>query len=81
MIISVPTQAKNNFIAMCQDVRSAETMEQFSYLKKLAETYSRAIQDICGRSVWASVVMEADLEVGNDDCPTCCGVPILFKNK
>lgn len=79
MIISVPTHARDVFISMCQDVKNAETIEQFSYLKKLAEVYSMAIQDICGRSAWASIVMEADLEVGDEDCPTCCGIPILFE--
>ena len=79
MIISIPTQARNVFIAMCQDVKNAETIEQFLYLEKLAEVYSRAIQDICGRSAWASIVMDADLEVGDEDYPTCCGVPILFE--
>lgn len=79
MIISIPTHARDVFISMCQDVKNAETIEQFSYLKKLADVYSRAIEDICGRHVWYNIIMEADLEVGDDDCPTCCGIPIIFK--
>ena len=79
MIISIPTKAKEKFIALCQETKDAKTEEEFNVNRIKAETYSSAIMDICGRSVWANIVMCADLEVGSDECGTCCGVPLFFK--
>ena len=78
MIISIPTKAKEKFIALCQATKDAKTEREFNLNRIKAEAYSSAIEDICGLSVWANIVMCADLEIGSDEYGTCCGVPLLF---
>ena len=79
MIISIPIKVQEEFIRKCQAVKDAKTDSDFYALRIGAESYSQAIKDILGLSVWAQIVMAADMEIGEDDTPVCCGVP-MFKN-
>lgn len=80
MIISIPTKAKNRFIELCQITKDADSETTFIKYHHKADSYSEAIKDILGTSVWYSIVSDADREVGSDDCPTCAGVPIYWKH-
>jgi hypothetical protein len=72
-------KARSNFIALCQRVKDAKTEIDFKEEQVKAQFYSQAIQDICGLSIWANIVMETDMVIGEDDTPVCAGIPLLFK--
>jgi hypothetical protein len=78
--IQIPTKAHDKYIELCQNVKDSTTESQFNENRIKAQTYSKAIDDICGISVWGSIIRDADTEIGSDDCPTCCGIPIFLKS-
>lgn len=71
---------KEKYIGLCHDVKKAKTEQEFQTRKLIAQTYSDAIQDICGISVWASIVREADLSFQETDI-ICAGILISFNEK
>lgn len=79
MMISIPTKARDNFISLCKEAKEALTEIEFNKACDEARSYSNCIKDICGISVWGSIIREADMEVGAEDYPVCCGVPMMFK--
>lgn len=78
MIISIPIKAKENYIKLCQKTKDSKTEDEFKRNSVKAKSYSDAIKDICGLSVWGEIVREADMQIGNEYYPVCCGVPLIF---
>lgn len=79
MLVSVPIKAETEYIKLCNEVKWATSIGEFDIARIKAEIYGKAIKDICGVSAWGQIVMQTDTEVGSDDCPTCCGIPLQFK--
>lgn len=80
MIVSVPNKAKDSYIKLCHDAYNAESENDYYHIVSKAEIYSTAIKDICGLTIWAEIVREADMSFP-EEIGTCCGVPFTFKNK
>jgi tartrate dehydratase alpha subunit/fumarate hydratase class I-like protein len=80
MIVSIPTKAQEEFMRLCHVVYDAPTEMDYIVAKSEAQAYSKAIQDICGLSVWAQIVMEADMSF-DESVPVCAGIPLFFTKK
>ena len=73
MIISIPTKAKENYIALCKAHDKEKDITKKRDIEKQANGYFSAISDICGPNVAGHIGMEADLSF-SDDAPRCVGI-------
>lgn len=71
--------ATRTYIELCNDVKKSKTETDFNINKIKADYYGKAIYECCGLSVWGEMIRKADMEIGSEDYPTCCGIPIIFK--
>lgn len=71
-------KATNRFTDYCQSVYDSENDREFIIATRLAQTYSKAIKDICGGQVWLEVVSFVEDVIGVENV---CGIPTSYKHQ
>lgn len=78
--MSKTVEAEKEFIELCHAVKNSKTQKEFELNRCKAEGYSKAMQTILGVSVWAAIVVAADLSFDENEI-VCAGIPMFFENK